>query len=81
MKSNISKHRVTVFTRKTNVSYYAYKMHDSSTNRKRTIKGPGVQLDSNLHFHARVDCICSKSVEMLGLIRTVADSLSTMISY
>jgi len=71
---------VTVFTRKTNVLYYAYKMYGFSINRKHTIKDLGVQLDSKLHFHAHVDCIFSKSVGV-GLIRTVTDSLFTMIAY
>jgi len=32
-----------------------------------TIKDPGVQLDSKLHFHVHADYIISQSVRMLGL--------------
>ena len=56
-------------------------MYDFFINRKHTVKDLGVQLDSKLHFHAHVGCIFSKSVGMLGLIQTIADSLFTTIAY
>lgn len=46
--------RVMAFTRKTNVHYYTYKLWDSSLTRTDTIKDVGVNLDSKLHFRARV---------------------------
>jgi len=66
MKLDISKIRVTAFTRKTNVLYYTYKIWDLSITNMDTIKDLGVQLDSKLHFHAHADYIISQSVRMLG---------------
>ena len=78
MKLNVSKTRVIIFCRKTNGLYYVYKIQDSSITRTDTIKDLGVQLDSKLHFHARVDCIFSQILRALGLIRTLTYSFSTL---
>jgi hypothetical protein len=80
MKLTITKTRVIAFTRKTNVLYYTYKICDSSITRTDTIKDLGVQLDSKLHFHGHVDYIFSQSIRMLGLIRTIPYSFSTLHS-
>jgi hypothetical protein len=80
LKLKISKTRVNAFTRKTNVLYYSYKICDSFITRADTIKELGVQLDSKLHFHAHADYIFSQSVRMLGLIRTVTYSFTTLDS-
>jgi hypothetical protein len=80
MKLNISKTRIIVFTRKTNVLYYNYKICDSFIIRTDTIKDFGVELDSKLYFHAHVDYVISQSARMLGLIRTITYSFSTFDS-
>jgi hypothetical protein len=80
MKLNVSKTTVIAFTRKTNVLYYSYKICDLFITRTDTIKDPGVQLDSKLHFHAHVNYISSQSVRTLGLIQTITYSFSTLDS-
>jgi hypothetical protein len=80
VKLNISKTRVIAFTRKTNGLYYAYKIFGSSITRTDTIKDTGAQLDSKIYFHTHVDYVFSQSVRMLGLIRTIAYSFSTLDS-
>jgi hypothetical protein len=80
MKLNTSNTRVIAVTMKTNVLYYSYNISDLFITRIDTIKDLGVQLYSKLHFHAHVDYIFSQSIKMLGLIRTVTYSFSTLHS-
>jgi hypothetical protein len=82
MKLNSSKTRVTTFTRKTNFLHYTrtYKLWDSSITHTDTIKDLGVRFDSKLHCHACIDCMFSQSIRMLGLIRTINYSFSTLVS-
>jgi hypothetical protein len=77
MKLDVSKTKVTTFSRKKNGLYYIYKIQDSFIIRMDTIKDLGVQLNSKLHFHAHVDYIFSQSLWTLGLIRTSTFSYST----
>jgi hypothetical protein len=61
-------------------SYYAYKIRDSSITCTDIIKDLRVQLHSKLHFHAYLDYFVFQSVRMLGLVRTVTYSFSTLES-
>jgi hypothetical protein len=78
MKLNISKTRVTTFTRKTNVLYYTYKLWEFSTTCTHTIKDLRVQIFSKINFHAHKDYIFSQSIRMLGFICTLTYSFSTV---
>jgi hypothetical protein len=78
MKLNSSKTAVITFTRNTLVLYYTYELRNPPIPWTDTIKELVVQLDSEFHFHAYADYVFSQSVRMLGLIRTVTSSISTL---
>jgi hypothetical protein len=78
MKHNISKTRVISFSRKTNTLIYDYKLCQSSVTCTDSIKDPGVLIDSKLRFHNHVDYIFSLCIKMLGLVRTLTFSFSSL---
>jgi hypothetical protein len=60
--------------------YYYYKLWASFLPCTSTTKYLGIKPDSKLHFHAHVDYIFSQSVRMLGLVRIITHSFSTLDS-
>jgi hypothetical protein len=60
------------------MAYYAYTICDSSITCTDIIKDLRAQIDSKLHFHAHLDYIVFQSVRILGLVRTVTYSFSTL---
>jgi hypothetical protein len=69
---NISKTKVISFSRKTNVLIYDYKLCQSS------IKDLGIFLDSKLHFHNHVNHIFSRCIKLLGPVRTITFTFSSL---
>jgi hypothetical protein len=80
MNLNISKTRVITFSRKTNTFLLKYKPRDSYITHTDCIKDLGVFIDSKLYFHCHVDYIFSQSIKLLGLIRNITFSFSTLDS-
>jgi hypothetical protein len=80
MKLNVNKTRVICFSRKTNLRLFDYKLCESLITRTECIKDLGVQIDSKLHLHHHVDYIFSQGIRLLGLIRTVTSSFSSLQS-
>jgi hypothetical protein len=80
MKPNLSKIKVISFSMKTTVLNYQYRLGNSSILRADCIKDLGVHTDSKLHFHRHVDFLFSHTMKLLGLIRTITFSFSTLDS-
>jgi hypothetical protein len=80
MKLNLSKTNIISFTRKTNSIYFNYKLFNSLGARSQCVKDLGVLLDCKLYFHQHVNYIFSQSLKMLGLIRYITSSFSTLDS-
>jgi hypothetical protein len=80
MKLNVNKTTVISFSRKMNLCLFDYKLCESLITWTECIKDLGVQIDSELHFHHHVDYIFSQAVRLLGLIRTVTSSFSSLQS-
>jgi hypothetical protein len=80
MKLNVNKSRVISFCRKTNRRLFYYKLCESLITRTECVKDLGVESDSKLHFHHHVDYIFSQAIRLLGLIRTVTFSFSSLQS-
>lgn len=80
MKPNPSKIRAVSFTRKTTAWNYQYRLGNSFILRTDCIKDLGIYLDSKLHFHQHVDHLFSHALKLLGLIRTITFSFSTLDS-
>jgi hypothetical protein len=78
MKLNISKTRVISFSRKTNTLTYDYKLCQSSITRTDSIKDLGVFIDSKLQFHSYVDYSFLQCIKILGLVRTLTFSFSSL---
>jgi hypothetical protein len=78
MKLNISETRAVSFSRKTNALVYDYKLCQSSTARIDSIKDLKVLTGSKLRVHNRVDYIFSECIKLLGLVRTLTFSLSSL---
>jgi hypothetical protein len=74
----VSKTRVVSFSRKTNTLIYNYKLCQSSITRTDSIKDLGVFIDSKLRFHNHVDYIFSQCIKLLGLVRTLTFSFSSL---
>jgi hypothetical protein len=79
-KFNINKTRPISFCRKTNLLLFDIKLCESLITRTECIKDLGVLIDSKLHFHNRVDYIFSQTIRLLGLIRSVTFSFSSLQS-
>jgi hypothetical protein len=80
MKLNVNKTRVITFSRKMNLCLFDYKLCELLITQTECIKDLGVQIDSKLHFHHHVDYIFSQANRLLGLIRTVTFSFSSLQS-
>jgi hypothetical protein len=78
LKLNISKTRVISFSRKTNTLFCDYKLCQSSITRTDSIKDLRVFTDSKLRFHNHVDYIVSQCIKLLGLVRTLTFSFSSL---
>jgi hypothetical protein len=80
MNPNLGKIRFISFSRKTTVLNYQYRLGNSPILRADCIKDLGVYIDSKLHFHQHVDFLFSHTMKLLGLIRTITFSFSTLDS-
>jgi hypothetical protein len=80
MNPNFSKIRVISFTKKTNSLNYQYSLGNSFILRTDCIRDLGVYIDCKLYFHQHVDHLFSHAMELLGLIRTLTFSFSTLVS-
>jgi hypothetical protein len=63
-----------------NLLLFDYKLCESLTTRTECVKALGVLMDSKPHFHNHVDYILSQTIRLLGLIRTVTFSISSLQS-
>jgi hypothetical protein len=80
MKLNLSKTTIISFTRKTNSIYFNYNLCNNPVARSQCVKDLGVLLDCKLYFHQHINYIFSQSLKMLGLIRYITSSFSTLDS-
>jgi hypothetical protein len=80
MKINLDKTTIISFSRKTNSIYCNYKLYNNLVTRSQCVKGLGVLLDCKLYFHQHTDCILPQGLKMLGLIRYITSSFSTLES-
>jgi hypothetical protein len=80
MKINIGKTTIISFRRKTNSILFNYKLCNNLVARSQCVKDLGVLLDYKLYFHQHVHCILSQGLRMLGLIRYITSSFSTLES-
>jgi hypothetical protein len=78
MRLNINKTRFMSYSRKTNVLRYNYRLGHSVIARTSSIKDLGVFFDSKLCFHNHVDFLFSKWIKLLGLIRSITSSFSSL---
>jgi hypothetical protein len=78
MRLNTAKTRVMSYTRKTNFLSYNYQFCHATIICSSSIKDLGVFFDSKLHFHNHVDYVFSERIKLLGLIRSIAYSFSSL---
>jgi hypothetical protein len=78
MRLNINKTRVMSYSRKTNVLSYEYSLGHSVITQTSSIKDLGVFFDSKLYFHNHVDFLFSKCIKLLGPIRSITFSFSSL---
>jgi hypothetical protein len=78
MRLNIAKTRVVSYTRKTNFLSYNYQLCRATIIRASSIKDLCVFFDSKLHFHNHVDYVFSECIKLLGLIRSITYSFSSL---
>jgi hypothetical protein len=57
---------------------YNYQLCRPTITCKGSIKDLGVFLDSKLHFHNHVDYVFSECIKLLGLIRSITYSFSSL---
>jgi hypothetical protein len=77
---NLSKAAIISFTLKTNSIYFNYNLCNNPVARSQCVKDLSVLLDYKLYFHQHINYIFSQSLKMLGLIRYIASSFSTLDS-
>jgi hypothetical protein len=80
MKPNFIQIRVISFTSKPNVLNYQYRRGNYFILRTDCIKDLGIYIDCKLHFHHHVDFFILHAMKLLGLIRTLTFSFSTIDS-
>jgi len=80
MKLNVNKTRDIFFCRNTICHGFDYNLCESSITRTDYIRDLRVLIDTKLHFHQQVDNIFSQAIRLLGLIRTVIFSFSSLHS-
>jgi hypothetical protein len=78
MNLNISKSPAITFSRKPNTLLLKFKLGDSYITRTGCIKDLGDFIDSQLHCHSHVDYILSQAIKLLGIIRNITFSCSTL---
>jgi hypothetical protein len=78
MRLNIAKTCVVSYTRKTNFVSYDYQLCHATITRTSSIKDLGVFFDSKLHFHNHVDYIFSECIKLLGIIRSITFTFSSL---
>jgi hypothetical protein len=66
------------YSRKANVLCYDYCLGHSVIARTSSIKDLGVVFNSKLYFHNHVHFIFSKCIKLLGFIRSIAFSFSSL---
>jgi hypothetical protein len=79
VKPNFIKVTVVSFARETNVLNYQYRHRNYFILQTDYIKDLGVHIDCKLHFR-HVDFLVSHALKLLGLIRTITFSFSTIDS-
>lgn len=72
MPLNHAKTVVVSYTRKTNPSFYSYRINGSRIQRKYRVSDLGVLFDSKLLFSFHVESIVSKARRNLGLVKWIA---------
>jgi hypothetical protein len=77
MQLNIGKTKVMSSTT-TNVLICYYKLCQCSITRTDSIKDLGVFIDIKLHFHNHVNHIFSHSIKLLGLVRSINFTFSSL---
>ncbi|PNF24361.1 hypothetical protein B7P43_G11030 [Cryptotermes secundus] len=80
MKPNLSNIRIISFTRKTTALNFPYRLGNSVLLRADCIKDLGVYFDSKLYFHQHVNYLFLHALKLLGLIRNITFSFSTLDS-
>jgi hypothetical protein len=80
MKLNLSKTTIMSLTYKTNSIYFNYKLCNNPVACSQCVNDLGVLLDCTLYFHQHINYIFSQSLKMLGLIRYITSSYSTLDS-
>jgi hypothetical protein len=78
MRLNTAKTYVVAYTRKTNVLSYNYWLCHATITCAISIKDLGVFFDSKLHFHNHVDYAFSECAKLIGLIRSITYSFSSL---
>jgi hypothetical protein len=77
MKLNINETKV-IFSGKTNILIYDYKLRLSSTTRTDFIKDLGIFLYSKLNFHNHVNRVYSHCIKLLGVVRSITFTFSSL---
>jgi hypothetical protein len=82
MKINTSIGKTTIISlsRKTNSILFNYKLCNNLVTCSQCVKDLGVLLDCKLYFHQHGDYILSQGLKMLGLIRYITSSFTTLES-
>jgi hypothetical protein len=80
MKINLGKTTIISFSHKTNSIYFNYKLCNNLVTCSQCVKDLGVLLDCKLYFHQHTDYILSQGLKILGLIRYITSSFSTLES-
>jgi hypothetical protein len=78
MKLKLAKPELFPFSRKTNTLICDYKFCQSSITCTDSIKDLGVFIDSKFRFPNHVDYILSQCIKLLGLVRTLTFSFSSL---
>jgi hypothetical protein len=66
------------YSRKTNVLRYEYQLSHAAVTRIISIKDPGVFFHSKSYFHIHVDFLFSEGIKLLGLIRSITLTFSSL---
>jgi hypothetical protein len=80
MRLNLSKTTIISFTLKTNSIYFNYKLCNNPVARSQCVKDLGVLLYCKLYFYQHINYIFSQGLKILGLIRNITSSFSTLDS-
>jgi hypothetical protein len=78
IKLNVDKTKVITFSMKTNILIYEYTLFHFTITRTDSVKVLGVYLDTKLYFHNHTNFIFSHCMKLLGLLRSVTYSFSSL---